>query len=114
MLIEAVGIGLFVSILYYALVGLTPGGLVVPGYIALHLPQPPEGFVHPPGGVGYLPDRQAYPAPCGDPLRPAALFGHGHGGLYREVVVGSAAAPWPLSGGSARRGAAGDRLHHWG
>ena len=40
MLIEAVGIGLFVSILYYALVGLTPGGLIVPGYIALHLHSP--------------------------------------------------------------------------
>jgi len=39
-LIEAVGIGLFVSILYYALVGLTPGGLIVPGYIALHLHSP--------------------------------------------------------------------------
>ncbi len=40
MLIEAIGLGLFVGIIYYNVVGLMPGGLVVPGYIALYLHSP--------------------------------------------------------------------------
>lgn len=40
MLIEAVGLGLLVGILYYSVVGLLPGGLIVPGYIALYLHSP--------------------------------------------------------------------------
>lgn len=40
MLIEAVGIGLLVTIVYYTLWGLMPGGLIVPGYIALFLTSP--------------------------------------------------------------------------
>ncbi len=40
MLIEAVGLGLLVGILYYTIVGLLPGGLIVPGYIALYLHSP--------------------------------------------------------------------------
>jgi len=39
-LIEAVGLGLLVGILYYTIVGLLPGGLIVPGYIALYLHSP--------------------------------------------------------------------------
>lgn len=40
MLIEAIGLGLFVGIIYYSIVGLMPGGLVVPGYMALYLHTP--------------------------------------------------------------------------
>ena len=40
MLIEAIGFGLFVGIIYYSVVGLMPGGLIVPGYIALYLHSP--------------------------------------------------------------------------
>jgi poly-gamma-glutamate biosynthesis protein PgsC/CapC len=39
-LIEAIGLGLFVGIIYYSIVGLMPGGLVVPGYMALYLHTP--------------------------------------------------------------------------
>lgn len=39
-LILSVGIGLFVSLLFSELFGLVAGGLVVPGYLALHLNQP--------------------------------------------------------------------------
>lgn len=39
-MIEAIGLGLFVGIIYYSIVGLMPGGLVVPGYMALYLHTP--------------------------------------------------------------------------
>ncbi|MEA1964690.1 MAG: poly-gamma-glutamate biosynthesis protein PgsC/CapC, partial [Candidatus Aerophobetes bacterium] len=37
---QAIGIGIVVSFLFYEIVGLSPGGIVVPGYIALFLTQP--------------------------------------------------------------------------
>lgn len=40
MLIEAVGLGLFISLLFTEFMGLAAGGMVVPGYIALFLTQP--------------------------------------------------------------------------
>ncbi len=40
MLIEAVGIGMFLSILLTETIGLAAGGIVVPGYIALALHHP--------------------------------------------------------------------------
>jgi len=35
-----VGIGLVVSLLYSELFGVTPGGIIVPGYLALAIPEP--------------------------------------------------------------------------
>jgi len=40
MIYQAIGIGFFVSFLFYELTGFSPGGFVVPGYIALFLNQP--------------------------------------------------------------------------
>ena len=40
MIYQAIGIGIAVSFLYYELVGLSPGGMVVPGYLALFFLQP--------------------------------------------------------------------------
>ena len=40
MIIESVGLGLVLSLLFHEVMGLSPGGLVVPGYIALVLDQP--------------------------------------------------------------------------
>jgi len=37
---QAIGIGIVVSFGFYEIVGLSPGGIVVPGYIALFLDQP--------------------------------------------------------------------------
>jgi len=39
-IIEALFIGLVVGFLYYEFVGLSPGGVVAPGYIALFIKQP--------------------------------------------------------------------------
>ena len=35
-----IGIGLVVSLLYSELFGVTPGGIIVPGYLALAIPEP--------------------------------------------------------------------------
>jgi len=40
MIYQAIGIGIAVGFLFYELVGLSPGGIVVPGYIALFIDQP--------------------------------------------------------------------------
>jgi gamma-polyglutamate biosynthesis protein CapC len=40
MIIEALFIGLVVGFIYYEITGLSPGGVVAPGYIALYLGQP--------------------------------------------------------------------------
>ena len=40
MIYQAIGIGIIVSFGFYEIVGLSPGGIVVPGYIALFLDQP--------------------------------------------------------------------------
>ena len=40
MIYQAIGIGIVVSFAFYEIVGLSPGGIVVPGYIALFLDQP--------------------------------------------------------------------------
>jgi len=40
MIYQAIGIGMVVSFAFYEMVGLSPGGIVVPGYIALFLDQP--------------------------------------------------------------------------
>ncbi len=40
MIYQAIGIGIAIGFLFYELVGLSPGGIVVPGYIALFLDQP--------------------------------------------------------------------------
>jgi len=40
MLIESIAIGLIVGFVFYEYVGFSPGGLIVPGYIALRLDQP--------------------------------------------------------------------------
>jgi len=40
MIYQAIGIGVMVSFAFYEIVGLSPGGIVVPGYIALFLDQP--------------------------------------------------------------------------
>lgn len=37
---EAIGLGLVISLLFFEEVGLTAGGMVVPGYIALNLQEP--------------------------------------------------------------------------
>ncbi|MFQ5904212.1 MAG: poly-gamma-glutamate biosynthesis protein PgsC [Candidatus Binatia bacterium] len=36
----AIGIGMILGLIFYELVGLSPGGMIVPGYIALFLDQP--------------------------------------------------------------------------
>ncbi len=40
MIVESIGLGLFLSLVFYEIMGLTPGGLVVPGYLSLVLNQP--------------------------------------------------------------------------
>ena len=40
MIYQAIGIGIMVSFAFYEIIGLSPGGVVVPGYIALFLDQP--------------------------------------------------------------------------
>ena len=42
MIYQAIGIGIVASFAFYEMVGLSPGGIVVPGYIALFLNQPPR------------------------------------------------------------------------
>jgi poly-gamma-glutamate biosynthesis protein PgsC/CapC len=39
-IVEAVGFGLLVSLIFSEVIGLTAGGMVVPGYMALYLDQP--------------------------------------------------------------------------
>ena len=40
MIFQAIGIGIAIGFLFYELVGLSPGGIVVPGYLALFMDQP--------------------------------------------------------------------------
>ena len=40
MIYQAIGIGVMVSFIFYEMVGFSPGGIVVPGYVALFLDQP--------------------------------------------------------------------------
>ena len=40
MIFQAIGIGIAIGFLFYELVGLSPGGIVVPGYITLFINQP--------------------------------------------------------------------------
>ncbi len=40
MIIEALFIGLVIGFLYYEIVGVSPGGVIAPGYIALFIKQP--------------------------------------------------------------------------
>jgi len=40
MIYQAIGIGIALGFLFYELVGISPGGIVVPGYIALFIDQP--------------------------------------------------------------------------
>lgn len=40
MIFQAIGIGIAIGFLFYELVGLSPGGIVVPGYVALFINQP--------------------------------------------------------------------------
>ncbi|GAB4115575.1 MAG: poly-gamma-glutamate biosynthesis protein PgsC [Candidatus Caldatribacteriota bacterium] len=40
MIYQSIGIGIIVSFIFYEIVGLSPGGIVVPGYIALFLDKP--------------------------------------------------------------------------
>jgi poly-gamma-glutamate biosynthesis protein PgsC/CapC len=40
MLIVAIGLGMFISLLFTETIGLAAGGVVVPGYIAMYLHQP--------------------------------------------------------------------------
>ena len=40
MIFQAIGIGIAIGFLFYELVGLSPGGIVVPGYLALFVDQP--------------------------------------------------------------------------
>ena len=40
MIYQAIGIGVMVSFAFYEIIGLSPGGIVAPGYIALFLDQP--------------------------------------------------------------------------
>jgi len=39
-IIQAIGLGLVVSLVFSEIMGVAAGGLIVPGYIALHLDQP--------------------------------------------------------------------------
>src|SRR5665648_491697 len=45
MIYQAIGIGIVVSFAFYEIVGLSPGGIVVPGYIALFLAMILIGFL---------------------------------------------------------------------
>ncbi len=40
MIFQAISIGIVIGFLFYELVGISPGGIVVPGYIALFINQP--------------------------------------------------------------------------
>ena len=40
MIYQEIGIGIAIGFLFYELVGLSPGGIVVPGYMALFIDQP--------------------------------------------------------------------------
>ena len=40
MVAESIFLGILLGVIYYELVGLTPGGIIVPGYIALFLGRP--------------------------------------------------------------------------
>jgi poly-gamma-glutamate biosynthesis protein PgsC/CapC len=40
MIYQAIGIGIVISFAFYEIIGLSPGGIVVPGYIALFLNRP--------------------------------------------------------------------------
>ena len=40
MIHQAIGIGIIISFVFYEIVGFSPGGIVVPGYIALFFDQP--------------------------------------------------------------------------
>jgi poly-gamma-glutamate biosynthesis protein PgsC/CapC len=40
MIYQAIGIGIVISFAFFEIVGFSPGGIVVPGYIALFLDQP--------------------------------------------------------------------------
>ena len=40
MIYQTIGIGIVISFAFYEIIGLSPGGIVVPGYIALFLNQP--------------------------------------------------------------------------
>lgn len=40
MIFQAIGIGIIIGFLFYEVVGLSPGGIVVPGYLALFIDQP--------------------------------------------------------------------------
>lgn len=40
MITEAIFLGILIGLIYYELIGLTPGGIIVPGYIALYLTKP--------------------------------------------------------------------------
>jgi gamma-polyglutamate biosynthesis protein CapC len=40
MIYQAIGIGIAIGFIFYEIVGLSPGGIVVPGYIALFIDQP--------------------------------------------------------------------------
>src|SRR5665648_991859 len=40
MIYQVIGIGIMVSFAFYEIVGFSPGGIVVPGYVALFLDQP--------------------------------------------------------------------------
>lgn len=40
MIIESLGLGMALGLIYYELLGLSPGGIIVPGYVALLINQP--------------------------------------------------------------------------
>jgi poly-gamma-glutamate biosynthesis protein PgsC/CapC len=40
MIFQAIGIGIIIGFLFYEVVGLSPGGIVVPGYLSLFIDQP--------------------------------------------------------------------------
>lgn len=40
MVYQTIGIGIIIGFLFYEFIGLSPGGIVVPGYIALFIDQP--------------------------------------------------------------------------
>lgn len=40
MIFQAISIGIVIGFLFYELVGISPGGIVVPGYVALFINQP--------------------------------------------------------------------------
>lgn len=41
MITEAIFLGILLGFIYYEITGLTPGGIVVPGYLALYFDKPP-------------------------------------------------------------------------